>query len=435
VSFRPGPRLAAAFGCAAALAAGGALHPPLAFIGAGVLLALAGWAVLEAAALRRVTVSVARKDAFVPLGGRERFAVDLWHDAPYPLQVTLRTRWPVELGAGSSTASGRCRPGETLTLRFEATGLARGEAKILPVHVALTRLGLAERMLESGGPQLVRVLPDFAAVQRMHARLNALYLRGLGMRLSPRGGQGREFDRLRDYVAGDDFRQLAWKASARQRKLIVREFRVERSQDVLLCVDRGHRMAARVGPYTRTDHAINAAMLAAYVCSRAEDRAGMLAFSSRVDGGIAQGRGAAHLSAMTKFATSVAVDFFHSDYRALAAHVRRRRRTRSLVLVMTVIPERGEHPDLLDAVRMMTPRHLPLIVALRDETLEAAAQSLPADRTGLSRTLVASGLAQGRAQLVRELRRLGALVVEATPQDSGLAAVNAYLDVKRRQLL
>ncbi|HEX4381843.1 MAG TPA: DUF58 domain-containing protein [Myxococcales bacterium] len=435
MSFRPGQQLAKAMGAAALLAAGGALFAPLAFIGAGALLALVLLALLEGFSLRRATVSVEREDAFVPLGAREIFVAKLWHDFPGDLRLTARTLWPAELGGGSSSSRGLCRPGEQLELRFEATGLSRGEATLPPLHIAMTRFGLAERLVEAGQARVVRVLPDFAAVQRMHARLNALYLRGQGTRLSPRAGQGREFDRLRDYVPGDDFRQLAWKASARQRKLIVREFRIERSQDVLLCIDRGHRMAARVGPYSRADHAVNAAMLAAYVCSRSEDRTGLLSFSAQVDNGVAPGRGSAHLGLLSKFATKVAVDFLHSDYRALAAHVRRRLRSRSLILLMTVVPERGEHHELLEAVRMMMPRHLPLIVALRDEALEAAAQSLPASRRELSRTLVATGLTQGRSQLLRELRQLGALVVESTPQDSGIAAVNAYLDVKRRQLL
>jgi uncharacterized protein (DUF58 family) len=435
VSFRPGERLAKALAGAALLAACGALFAPLAYVGAGAFLGLVLLALLEGLSLRKVTVDVQREDAFVPLGGRETFVAKLWHDSQAQLWLSARSVWPMELGGGSSTARGLCRPGEQLSLSFEATGLSRGEAVLPKLHVAITRFGLAERLAEAGQARIVRVLPDFAAVQRMHARLNALYLRGQGTRLSPRAGQGREFDRLRDYVAGDDFRQLAWKASARQRKLIVREFRVERSQDVLLCVDRGHRMAARVGPYSRADHAINAAMLAAYVCSRSEDRTGMLSFSSQVDNGVAPGRGTAHLGLLSRFATKVAVDFLHSDYRALAAHVRRRLRARSLILLMTVVPERGEHHELLEAVKMMMPRHLPLIVALRDEALEAAAQSLPANRRDLSRTLVATGLTQGRSQLLRELRQLGALVVESTPQDSGIAAVNGYLDVKRRQLL
>jgi uncharacterized protein (DUF58 family) len=81
------------------------------------------------------------------------------------------------------------------------------------------------------------------------------------------------------------------------------------------------------------------------------------------------------------------------------------------------------------------PRHLPLVLVLKDKGQEAAAEALPATRAELCRTLVASELVQGRARLVRELRHSGALVVETSAEDSGVAAVNAYLDIKRRQLL
>jgi uncharacterized protein (DUF58 family) len=190
-----------------------------------------------------------------------------------------------------------------------------------------------------------------------------------------------------------------------------------------------------VGTLTRADHAVNAAVLVSYLCNRAEDRTGVLAFADDVALGVAQGRGAAHLAAITKFSTAITPDFLHSDYRALAAHLRRRLRSRTLVLMFTVLPEREEQDDLLSAVRMLMPRHLPLILVFKDAGLEAAAQALPQDRNELCRALVASELVQGRQRLMRELRHLGAMMVETLPEDSGFSAVNAYLDVKRRQLL
>ncbi|MGZ6126359.1 MAG: DUF58 domain-containing protein, partial [Myxococcales bacterium] len=392
--------------------------------------------VAEILALRRVRVQVGRDEAAaVPLGEPDRIPVRFAHDSGARLRFSLRTRWPAELGGGSTTVEGACGPGETVVLLQEVEGVQRGEARVEAPHVALTRLGLLERIVQAGPEQTVRVIPNLKEVHRMNAQLNALFLRGLGTRLAPRTGQGREFDRLRDYVTGDDYRQISWKATARLRKPIVRQFRVERSQDVLFCLDRGHRMAARVGQLTRADHAVNAAVLAAYVCNRAEDRTGLLAFSAAVETGVPQGRGAAHLASITRFATGVAPGYLPSDYRALAAHLRRRLRSRTLVIVFTALPERGDHGDLLEAMRLLMPRHLPLVLALQDVGLEASARALPADHEALCRTLVASELVQDRARLIAGLRQLGALVAETPPERSGAAIVNAWLDVKRRQLL
>src|SRR5205085_7625033 len=130
---------------------------------------------------------------------------------------------------------------------------------------------------------------------------------------SPKLGKGREFDRLREYNTDDDFRDIAWKPSARHNKLIVREYRTDRSQDVLVCVDRGHRMAARSGHISKADHAVNAAVLLAYICNRMEDRMGLLSFGAEVERGVGQGRGAAHGRQLVSFATGLKAEFIHTD--------------------------------------------------------------------------------------------------------------------------
>ncbi|MBN2369942.1 MAG: DUF58 domain-containing protein, partial [Vicinamibacteria bacterium] len=264
--------------------------------------------------------------------------------------------------------------------------------------------------------------------------LNSYALRGFGSRLSARIGQGREFDHLREYVRGDEFRNMAWKASARHGKLIVKEFRLDRSQDVLLCLDCGPRMAARVAHLSKIDHAVNGAVLMSYVCNRMEDRIGILSFTSAVTQGPRQGRGGAHLRRVTEFAATARAGFVHSDYLALAGHLRRVLRHRALIVVFTALAEM-DHEALLRAARAVSPPHLLLFMVLDDPDLRAAAVLRPASKAELSRTLVAQDLLAARTAAIRELRALGALVVENKPADVGLDAVNAYIDIKRRQLL
>jgi uncharacterized protein (DUF58 family) len=301
--------------------------------------------------------------------------------------------------------------------------------------VAMRLWGLVERIVRAGEPTTAHVLPNLLAVARMHKRLNEFALRSLGARQSPRIGKGREFDRLRDYVRDDDYRDIAWKASARHGRLIVREYRTERSQDILLCLDRGHRMAARVEQITRLDHAVNASVLISYICNRMEDKTGIVAFDTDVDKGLPGGRGSAHLRAITSYVTQLEAAYRYTDYLALAASLRRRLHHRTLILILTVLPEREERFDLLRAVDMLAPQHLPLFVTLQDRDLQAQAAILPANQDELSRTLVARDLWLGRAELTRELRGRGAMVVESTAVDWGVDAVNAYIEVKRRQML
>ena len=433
---RPGPlliRLAILLAAAALLVS---VVPEVLWIVIALAAVLFLAAAAEAIVLRRVGFRVERQAKLaVPLDERETVTVRITTTARRTLRLLIRQRWPDLVEPRSSVVQALVRPGEALAVDMHPRGIARGTATVEPVYVAATIRGLVERIVPAGDTSTVHVLPNLHTVGRMHKRLNHYALRSLGARQSPRIGKGREFDRLRDYVRDDDYRDIAWKASARHGRLIVREFRMERSQDILLCLDRGHRMAARVEQITRLDHAVNASVLISYICNRMEDKTGIVAFDTAVDKGLPAGRGAAHLRMITAYVTQLEAAYRHTDYLALAASLRRRLHHRTLILILTVLPEREERFDLLRAVDMLAPQHLPLFVTLTDRDLRAQAELLPSNDEELARTLVARDLWLGRAELTRELRARGAMVVESTAVDWGVDAVNAYIDVKRRQLL
>jgi uncharacterized protein (DUF58 family) len=378
------------------------------------------------------------------LGEEETVALALTSRLPRPVLVHLRQLWPGLLDRPASTGSGVLPPGEELTFELPVRAVRRGSAPLAPPWLALGLPGWgggwAERVVPAvssrGRETELAVLPSLRAVARMRARLDRAFLSGMGARAAPRLGKGRDFERMRDYVLGDDFRDLAWKSSARHGKLITREYRLDRSQDVLLAVDCGHRMAARVAHLTRLDHAVNAAVLVASVAQRMEDRVGILGFADAVERGLGQGRGPAHMAEITGFAARLGGGERHTDYLTLAAHLKRRSRSRMLILLLTALPELDAERTLARAVGMLVPQHVPFVVVLTDPDLQAVAVDLlPADKTELCRTLVASDLWLERRRTVADLRRRGALVVEVAPGEAGLAAVNGYLEVKRRQLL
>jgi uncharacterized protein (DUF58 family) len=416
--------------------------PPLAWAlgpAAVVLCAIAG---REALALRRLRVHAERPEAVVlPLDEDELIPLKISTSAARPVRLTVRQTWPDLLLQPAAERTAVCRPGEVLSLEDQVRAVARGGARLPVPWVSATFDGWAESIqpTQPTGPGAagteLTVLPNLKAVRRLRGQLDRLFLQGLGNRAAPTLGKGRDFDRLREYVQGDDLRDVAWKASARHRKLITREYRLDRSQDILICLDRGHRMAARVAHVTRLDHAVNAAVLLASICNRMEDRVGLLSFADAVEQGLGQGRGGGHLRKLTAFAAGVTPEYRHTDYLALSVHLRRRLRSRSLVLLLTTLPELEAEGTVVRAVDMLIPQHLPVVIAFSDPGLNAAAHFLPEDKPELCRTLVARDLWTERRRVLGELRRRGALVVETAPGDAGVEAVNSYLEVKRRQLL
>lgn len=432
---RPGPRLPGLVGVLALLAAAIPAAPQLFWPLAAATVALLFAAAAEASLLARLQVHGERPASVVlSLGEPDTLELRLRTNSTRTARLLVRQTWPRLLEATASTRRTACRAGEVVKLRLAVRPVARGRVRLESPYVAASYWGLAERICGVAPAAELTVVPDLRAVRGLHERLNHFVLRGLGGRPSPRMGKGRDFDRLREYVCGDEFRDIAWRASARHGKLIVREFRLDRSQEIVVCLDRGHRMAARVAGLSRLDHAVNAAVLLGYLANRMEDRLGLVSFATDVSVALEPGRGASHLRRLTGAAAGVRGEFMHTDYRALAAELRRRRARRALVVVLTALPEL-ETEALVEASRTLMPLHLPLVVVLDDPVLRATAELLPADRDELARTLVARDVISAREQTVRALRRLGALVVETAPTDCGAAALNAYIDVKRRQLL
>lgn len=392
--------------------------------------------VWEQILMARIKINIERPEfSAISIDEPEEISVAITTSSKRPVHIVMRQVWPDIIKERFSVVPGLCRPGETLKTRFEIRGIARGLRQVPPMYAYISIFGFSEKVVRVGEKTEIKVMPNLKAVRRLHRQLNSFALRGIGNRNAPRFGKGRNFDRLRDYSKDDDFRDIAWKASARNNKLIVREFRLDCAQDILICLDRGHMMATMTKRISRIDHAVNAAMLISYICNRMEDNVGVLSFGTEIEHGIYQGKGAVHSRRITDFVTSIRGEFIHTDYLVLGAYVRRHLMHRTLIVVMTALPEKDDKFPLLRMVKMLTPQHLPLIMILSESALSEMGSDMPKNKKELSRTLVARQVSLERKQMIEDLRRYGAIVIETSPQDMGINSVNAYIDVKRRQLI
>ena len=436
MTWRPGPLLTPLLIAAAAPALVAPWFPLAVPLAATLVLLLIAAACAEAAMIRRLRPRAElAATPILSLAEPERIVWHLSHPGSLPLSVRLRARLPPSLGGGSAAVTLRVPAGRTLEAAIDVHPGRRGCEPLEAPWTSWTAWGLMERTASAGGGGEVTVLPNLRAVGRMQRRLDALFLAGMGARMAPRPGGGREFSRLREYVSGDDIRTINWKASARRDHLVVQEFRIERAQDVMLVIDRSHAMAARSGGLAWCDRAVDAALRLAAYAGRFEDRVGACSFGHDVAAGPPPGRGGGQAQLITAFLGQLQPEAEPADWKALAADLRRRLRNRTLVVIFSTVAQHGAHRELVLALRTLAARHLPLLISYTDPALAARAGTLPEDRAGLAQAVVATDLIDGRTAIARQLRESGVLVVDIAPEDSTEAAINGYIDVKRRQLL
>jgi uncharacterized protein (DUF58 family) len=232
-----------------------------------------------------------------------------------------------------------------------------------------------------------------------------------------------------------DRRSIDWKQSARHAALLAKEFRTERNHNVIMALDCGRAACEPVGGMPRIDRFIHAALLLSYACLRSGDRTGIFAFDSqpRVTTGAVSGLDA--FRTLQAVAGRIDYSAHETNYTLALATLSGQLQRRSLIVVFTDFTDSTAAELMIESLGRLLRRHLVLFVVLRDDELEGLTAADPQMPEDVSRAVVAGTLLRERETVIGRLRRMGAHIVDAPAERVGTEVVNAYLDLKRRDLL
>jgi uncharacterized protein (DUF58 family) len=323
-----------------------------------------------------------------------------------------------------------------LALELAFTPRERGLARFGDIYAwTRNRIGLLQRRYRIAAACEVRVYSDLSAVESYGTLARRSTLLDAGLRKLRLRGVGNEFESLREYQAGDAFRLVDWKATARRGHLMVAQYEVERSQNVIVCLDAGRLMTPRIGPQRKFEYALTAALSVARIAAAAGDNVGLEAFAATPLLSIAARRGGAHASGLAQATCDLQPRFEEPDYETVFTQLRRRYTKRSLVILFTDIFDPVTSAAVLAGLGSLVPRHLAMCVLMNDRAIESALDDEPLTTAGAYRTAVAMTLADERAKAIAVLRARGIIVVDVPAPRLTVALLDAYLDVKARALL
>jgi uncharacterized protein (DUF58 family) len=314
----------------------------------------------------------------------------------------------------------------------------RGAFRWNPVSLRLrSPWGLSWRSWQIPVETVVDVYADLIGLRMLSIRLS---LENSGNLQRRHKVGGTEFAELREYTVGDDIRFMDWKATARRQRPIVRLLEPEREQPLLILLDRGRLMTAQVAGLSRFDWALNAALSLAMAGLRRGDRVGVVVFDKTIHTWIAPTPGLGHLSQILERLNTIEPARTESDYVGVTAQVLNQYHRRALVVLLTDIVDEIASQDLLMAMGRLSPRFLPLCVALRDPQVDAQAKptldlnlrSEPSTVEPLYTQAVALDLLHQRKLAFAKLRQQGTLVLDAPAPQVSEQLVNQYLRVKAR---
>jgi uncharacterized protein (DUF58 family) len=296
-------------------------------------------------------------------------------------------------------------------------------------------LGLVSREVRHALGLRLSVTCDTTAVRDVALRFAGSPLLQQGLKIEREKGMGSEFESLREFVSGMDTRAVDWKASARHRKLLVRENRAERNHQLVVAVDSGHAMAAPLGELARLDHAVRAALVLAWVALRSGDRVGVFGFDVVVRCWTEPQGGSHAFPRAQQALASLPYSGAETNYTLGMAELSSRMRRRALVVLFTEVTDSTSSELMLENVERLRSRHLVVLVALRDPSIDALATAIPVGLSDLHRSVVAGDLRTERELVLRRLRRMGVHTLDASPREASPRLVSRYLDIKRRELV
>ncbi|MFZ5471094.1 MAG: DUF58 domain-containing protein [Myxococcota bacterium] len=370
------------------------------------------------------------------VGAPNRVDVHVVHSGPRAVFLQVKDDFPAEVSAEPDVLSLLLSPKSRAKLSYRATPQKRGKFHFGDLNVRLRGpFGLTwqERVVSAAQP--VSVFPDLRGARRLLLSDAALDLVNLGLRQLRRDGRGSEFARLRDYAQGDSAREVDWKATARRGRPVTRVMESERSQSVLICVDAGRSMAARVEGLTKLDRAVNAALFLAFVAVRNGDRVGLAVFADGVKAYLAPNSGRTQYRKIVDTLYSAKPHLTYVDFLALFKELNLRLRRRSLLCVFTDFLDEDQASTMVYPLQRLARRHVPLCLSVKDTALSALLSTPPPSAEEAFQHAVASELLHEREQMKARIGQEGVQMIDVHPEELSLAAVNRYLEIKARGAL
>jgi len=371
------------------------------------------------------------------VGAETEVRIEIANHTPRDLSLVVKDEYPPQMKLGGPREARLNVEAQTAgSFAYSLTPPKRGRFEFGLIAVRfLSRWHLVWKQTRVGEPNAVKVYPNMRRARE--AELKALGARSFvaARRKSQWRGEGRDFESLRDYVRGDEMRHISWTATARRGKLVTRQYQMERDQTILIALDAGRLMTARIGNETKLDSAVHAALALMSAAARAGDNAGLLVFGRRIQAYLPPKRGAEHLDAALEALYAVEPEMIEPSYSRAFEFVSANSTRRSLVVIITDLVDEEGSSELLSSLKLLRPRHLPLVVTIADRDLKAVVRESPENEREMFTQAVAEEIMYLREAALRLVESQGGLALDVTAAVLAPKLLETYLRVKERGLL
>ncbi len=369
-------------------------------------------------------------------GDDNKVTIKLVNHRAYNIRIAMIEELPVQFQQRNWKRNFALKGHEILFFDYFLKPLERGEYFFGIINVFLLGpLNMVTRQIATGDEKKVAVYPSYIQMKKYQLMAVTNQLQAGGSKRLRKLGSSLEFEQIKEYVQGDDYRHINWKATARKNSLMVNNYMDERSQQVICVIDKGRSMKMPFEGMTLLDYSINATLVLSNIVLMKQDKSGLMTFGKKIDQFIQPDKKSAQINLILQTLYMQQTDFMDSDFEALYVYTRYHLKQRSLLILFTNFESLYSMERQLPYLQQLSAYHPLLIIFFENTELNALQQSKAHTVEDVYYKTIANKFAFEKRQIVKELQKHGIMSLLTAPQKLTTNTINKYLELKERQVV
>jgi len=353
-----------------------------------------------------------------------------------PVNTIVIDELPDEFQIRNNQEIVRFLPSETHEVNYTVRPIRRGVYKWRRTNVYVSSiLHFAERRFQLGEPVEAHCYPSIIQMKKHELKVFSKTAVFQGIKKIRRLGNNNEFEQIKNYVQGDDFRSINWKATSRRGELMVNQYQDERSQQVYCLIDKSRSMRLPFEGMTLLDHSINAALVMSNIILRKGDKAGLITFSDKLGARVPAERNSGQLSRIMEVLYRQKTQFMDANFERLYYGTRNYIKGRSMLLLFTNFESRYAMERTIAIFRRLNQQHLLVVVFFENTGLNDRSEMVAENISDIYKKTISAKFALEKQLIVRELNKYGIQSILSRPEDLSVDVINKYLEMKSRGML
>lgn len=369
-------------------------------------------------------------------GDENKVTIEVENNYGFSVFLKLIDELPVQLQERNWFRKIQAAPGTQVPVPYFVHPVQRGEYQFGAINIYTeSPLQLVRRRYIIDAEETVKVYPSYIQMRRYQLMAATNRLQESGAQRLRKLGQSMEFEQIKEYVRGDDYRTINWKATARRGDVMINNFTDERSQQIYCLVNKGRAMKMPFGGMTLLDYAINASLVLSNTALMKQDKAGLITFAEKIDTFVPADKKPTQMNLLLDQLYKQQTAFLEPDLEKLFSLIRNKITQRSLLILFTNYESFESLERDLPSLKRMAHYHLLLVVFFENTELKQLIETRAITTEDIYIKTIAEKYSFEKKLITKELQKQGIISVLTTPEKLTINALNKYLEIKNRQSL